>query len=142
MFEHVKYRYQLAKKLRKHRQTDAAFDEEVKAAKAAKRTADLHEIDHRRRWELETINDEIGILSSRYWQARAHRYQVGLPNGADNWIHSRQLGESYLSTGATAKIRADIRAEQKATWDWWQSRVTLVLSIFGSVIGVLAYIKK
>jgi hypothetical protein len=55
---------------------------------------------------------------------------------------SAQLGQFFLSRAATAQIRTDIRNEKKAKWDWWQARVTLVLSIFGSVIGLLAYFKK
>jgi hypothetical protein len=35
-------------------------------------------------------------------------------------------------------LRADIRAEQKANWDYWANRVTLALALIGSIFGVLA----
>ena len=50
--------------------------------------------------------------------------------------------ERYLTAAAAQKLRADIRAEQKADWDYWANRVTLALALIGSIFGVLAFFKK
>jgi hypothetical protein len=50
--------------------------------------------------------------------------------------------DRYLTASAAQKLRADIRAEQKADWDYWANRVTLALALIGSIFGVLAFFKK
>jgi hypothetical protein len=52
------------------------------------------------------------------------------------------MGKEYLTPEAAIKIRADIRAEQKANWDYWANRITLGLALIGSIFGVLAFFTK
>ncbi|HEX7882431.1 MAG TPA: hypothetical protein VF499_06820 [Afipia sp.] len=140
MFAERRFNNDLVRLIARRQRLEAAFDEEVKNARAIKPVGTkVDEIESRRQWELELIYDEIGVVSSRFWQKQADIFQVAVPN---DWISSRQLGETYLSRAATAQIRSDIRIERKAKWEWWQSRVTLVLSIFGSVVALFAYFKK
>jgi hypothetical protein len=40
-----------------------------------------------------------------------------------------------LTAAAAQKMRADIRAEQKADWDYWANRVMLALALIGSIFG-------
>jgi hypothetical protein len=140
MFEEYKFQRQLRALLKRRERTVASYDANLAKARSEKQKSDkIYEIQERRDFEVTLVNDEIGVLSSKFWLDRAHIYQVAVP---DNWEMSAQLGQSFLSRAATAQIRTDIRNEKKAKWDWWQARVTLVLSIFGSVIGLLAYFKK
>jgi hypothetical protein len=69
-------------------------------------------------------------------------YHVPIPQGEDVWMHARYMGKEYLTPEAAIKIRADIRAEQKANWDFWANRITLGLALIGSIFGVLAFFKK
>jgi len=40
------------------------------------------------------------------------------------------------------KIDQEIRAEQKANWDLWQSHVMFGLALIGSIFGMLAFFEK
>lgn len=82
---------------------------------------------------------------SDYLSEQAPRYHVPIPNKKTDYeSHSYATTdeENYLTPAAAQKLRADIRAEQKADWDYWAARVTLVLALIGSIFGVLAYFKK
>lgn len=65
-----------------------------------------------------------------------------VPEDEKSWMQPRGAPERFLTTTAAHKLRADIRAEQKADWDYWAGRVTLALALIGSIFGVLAYFKK
>jgi hypothetical protein len=54
----------------------------------------------------------------------------------------RHAREPFLTAEAAQKLRADIRAEQKADWEYWANRVTLALALIGGIFGVMAFFKK
>jgi hypothetical protein len=82
---------------------------------------------------------------SDYLIEQARRYHVPIPNNEGDWYlhpYASTEEERYLTVAAAQKLRADIRAEQKADWDYWAARVTLALALIGSIFGVLAFFKK
>lgn len=82
---------------------------------------------------------------SDYLIEQARRYHVPIPSDEQDYEshpYATTDEESYLTAAAAQKLRADIRAEQKADWDYWAARVTLALALIGSIFGVLAYFKK
>ncbi|MCR6734398.1 MAG: hypothetical protein NVV83_10095 [Afipia sp.] len=82
---------------------------------------------------------------SEYLIEQARRYHVPIPDKEEDWYlhpYATEDEERYLTAAAAQKLRADIRAEQKADWEYWAARVTLALALVGSIFGVLAYFKK
>lgn len=142
MFEGLRHYFGIRKALwhRERRRRDFARD--IKIAQKKNGHDDVENLRNYEHMELSFADEEIDIDNSDYLIAHAHRHLVPLPQGDEFWDKSEAFSRRYLSRKGAAQVRNDIRAEKKAMWDWWQGRVTLVLSIFGSVIGLLAYFKK
>jgi hypothetical protein len=85
---------------------------------------------------------EIGVLMTEYLVEKAYLYYIPIPQDDESWGYSRFLGKKFLAPEAARKLHSAIRAEQKVSWDFWQSRVTFALALIGSIFGVLAYLKK
>jgi hypothetical protein len=82
---------------------------------------------------------------SDYLVEQARRHHVPIPDDEEAWFlhpYATADEERYLTAAAAQKLRADIRAEQKADWDYWANRVTLALALIGSIFGILAFFKK
>lgn len=79
---------------------------------------------------------------SEYLVRQAYKYHVPLPEDEESWMQPRGTRKQYLTAAAAQKLRADIRAEQKADWEYWANRVTLALALIGRIFGVLAFFKK
>ncbi|MCK1672687.1 hypothetical protein [Bradyrhizobium sp. 150] len=92
--------------------------------------------------EMDYQTQAIDNFRSKYLVEQAYRLHVPLPYEEDSWIQPRGAPEAYLTPEAAHKLRAEIRTEQKANWEFWQGRVTLTLGLIGSIFGVLAYFKK
>ena len=102
------------------------------------------EPDIRRAQQKEQIiqQQEIGVFRSKYLEEQAYLYHVPIPEDEGSWLYARHVGERFLTPEAATKLRADIRTEQKANWDFWTARITLALAIMGSIFGILAYFRK
>jgi hypothetical protein len=139
MWEDWRYERQLKRDVKAYRRIDQAYRDEISTARRAKKKADeIRSIEERHRWELELVQDEIEWATSRYLTSQALYYQVPIPpRGEDNWIESNQLGVTYLSRKGASKVRADIRAEQKAKRDRVIAYATLIISLVGALTGVL-----
>lgn len=85
--------------------------------------------------------NEIDQFRSDWLVEQAYRYHVPLPTDESAWVNPRYSIKAYLTPEAATKVRSDIRAEQKANWEYWANRVTLGLAMIGSIFGVLAYFK-
>ena len=84
----------------------------------------------------------IDGFRSQYLVRQAYLYGVPVPSDEEDWLQPRGASQPYLPQEAAQKLRADIRVEQKADWDYWANRVTLSLGLIGSIFGMLAYFKK
>ena len=141
MFDELRYRWALRQFLKQHDLLRRNYDE----------TPDEHDAEgmnfpkyHAGR----TLNDQTYLLDafrSKYLLAQAVKFHVPIPNKEEDWQQHRfavEEDDRYLTPAAAQKLRADIRAEQKADWDYWANRVTLALSLIGSIFGVLAFFRK
>lgn len=88
----------------------------------------------------------LDSFRSKYLLEQAVKYHVPIPDKKEDWqTHRFAIDDDedrYLTPAAAQKLRADIRAEQKADWDYWANRVTLALALIGSIFGVLAFFRK
>ena len=86
---------------------------------------------------------EIGLLMTQHLLYRARVHYIPIPEDDESWYSARYHGgRKFLSPEAAHKLHLEIRAEEKASWDYVQSRVTFALALIGSVFGVLAFFKK
>ena len=140
MLEEFRYRWALREYLKQHKATSQAFEEMP--------DDDLENVSEepRYKWtmgrELTWQEIEIARFRSRYLVEQAFKYHVPVPEDEDSWEQAGLTDERYLTPVAAQKLRADIRAEQKADWEYWANRVTLSLALIGSIFGVLAFFKK
>lgn len=142
--EDSKFQRGLKKSLKRKREIEALYAKELSDARRNGVPPDaIRQIEHRMHWEVELVDDEMSWATSQYWVEKANRYQTPLPDAdTDGWEGSHQLNVTYLSRKGVAQVRADVRAERKATWEYWQQRLTLVLGVAGSIFGGLAYFRK
>ena len=132
----------LRRSLRHRERRRRDFERDIKIARERKDYDEAESLRNYQYTELRFLDEETDIDNSDYLIALAHRYLVPLPQGEEFWDKSDAFGRGYLSRKGAAQLRADIRAEKKAMWDYWQGRVTLALAIIGSIFGVLAFFKK
>jgi hypothetical protein len=138
MLDELRYRWRLRKYLRAYTLTKKVHASTVDYERQE------GEPDIKRAQEKErTLQEqEIAVFRSNYLIEQACLYHVPLPEDDASWMYARFLGTRFLSPEAAMILRANIRAEQKANWEFWQTRVTLALAIIGSVFGVLAFFRR
>jgi hypothetical protein len=141
MFDELRYRWALRKFLKQHKLVRRSYDQvpderDAEGMNFPKYTAG------------KALNFQTTMLDrfrSDYLVEQAHRYHVPIPTKEEDWLlhpYAVDDDERYLTAAAAQKLRADIRAEQKADWDYWANRVTLALALIGSIFGVLAFFRK
>ena len=140
MFDELRYRWALRNHLKQHKAMNQTFaempdDDPEKMAE-----------EPRYKWtmgrELQYQEFIIAKFRSKYLVEQAFKFHVPVPQDEDSWEQGARTDETYLTPSAAQKLRADIRAEQKADWEYWANRVTLALALIGSIFGVLAFFKK
>ncbi|RXH14858.1 hypothetical protein [Bradyrhizobium guangzhouense] len=142
--DEIRYRWALARLQRDRQQTANSYKKKFEDLLKAKGGREARE-DLRRdeQFELEEWDEEIDQLTTGHLREQARRLIVPLPSFEDEkaWFESKMFGFKMLTPEGVKMVRADLRAEQKARWEFWQTRVTLGLALLGSVFGVLAYFK-
>ena len=131
MFEELKYRGALRKFLKQHKLMRRSFETIPD---------DPEEPNGEPRYKF-TMARELNYQEWMIDNFRSHRFHVPVPSDEASWT-VRNASDPFLTPEAAQKLRADIRAEQKAVWDYWANRVTLVLALIGSIFGVLAFFKR
>lgn len=136
MFEELKYQWALRKHLKAQHALYRAYDE----VPAEDESAD---VSPKRGMKNELIyqTQATDYFRSKHLVEKAYRYHMPLPQDEESWIQPRGAPERFLTTVAAQKLRAEIRAEQKAEWDYWANRVTLALALIGSILGVFNLFK-
>jgi hypothetical protein len=135
MFDELRYRWALRKFLKQHDVQRRHYDQ---APDDPETPSDKYAIGK----ELNYQSVRLDAFRSKYLLDQAVRYHVPIPTKKEDWEQPRFASEPHLSAAAAQKLRADIRAEQKADWDYWANRVTLALALIGSIFGVLAFFRK
>lgn len=141
MFDELRYRWALRKFLKAHNLVRRSYDQ-------APDEPDADGTNFPKFQAGKALNLQARMLDkfrSDYLLEQAHRYHVPVTDREDDWNSfppDYSPEHRYLTAAAAQKLRADIRAEQKADWDYWANRVTLGLALIGSIFGVLAFFKK
>jgi hypothetical protein len=136
MLDELRYRWALRKYLKTQQELYRAYSElpaDDEDGDVSPRRGARHELLYQ--------TQATDYFRSRYLVEKAYRYHMPIPQHEESWIQPSGAPERFLTTAAAQKLKADIRAEQKADWDYWAGRVTLALGLIGSIFGVLAYFK-
>lgn len=114
------------------------FDRDIAAAKKNKVDwKKLNKIRDDEHFELSFADDEIGVFESDFLARQATRYRIPVPQDEGDWQESTPFGRRFLSRQGATKLRNSLRAERKAIWEYWQSRIALIASVVGIVGGLL-----
>lgn len=139
LFDELRYRLALRKQLKLHRAMSRAI---VDMADDPEEPGDEPRYKYAMGKQLSMERVSIDVFRSNYLVEQAYMYHVPLPEDEASWEQARYAPERILTAAAAQKLRADIRAEQKADWDFISARITLALALIGSIFGVLAYFKR
>lgn len=137
MFEEIRYRLALRKYLKVQHQLYRDYDDlpvDDEAADESPRRG--------KKWELIYQTQATDYFRSKYLIEKAYKLHMPIPKDEESWIQPRNMPESFLTTVAANKLHADIRAMQKAEYEYWHSRASLVFSAIALVVSILAYFKK
>jgi hypothetical protein len=145
MFDGLRHWLAIGRMQRRKTRTFKIFNKEIAAAKTVgyetEKVANLRRDEYE---EIRFIDDEIGIAESRRLCKQASHYRIPISQGEDDWEESSIFGSRFLTRAGASKLRTDLRVEQKARWDYWQTRISLlgtVIGIIGGIMGALAYFK-
>lgn len=140
MFDETIYQFKLRKLQRKRAATLKLFKrkyEELLEQNGDRNARD--ELRSREQFEVDEWDEDIDELTTQHLRSQARKLIVPMPDHDDK---SKMFGFHHLTPHGVKIVRADIRAEKKARWEFWQTRVTLGLALVGSIFGVLAYFRK
>jgi hypothetical protein len=124
MFDELRYRWALRNHLKEQHALYRAYDElpvDDEAADVSPRRG--------KKWELIYQTHATDYFRSQHLIEKAYRYHMPLPQDEESWIQPRNMPERFLTTAAANKLHSDIRAMQKVEYEYWQSRVTLCISV-------------
>jgi hypothetical protein len=112
MFDDLKYRWAVRKRVRDYLTLSRTYDEipddpespgdEPRYKYALGKQANIH-------------NSELDSFRSKYLVEQSYRYHVPLPTDEESWEQPRYVKDRILTAEAAQKLRAAIRAEQKQT---------------------------
>lgn len=148
----LEYRWQLWWLNSEMRAARKRLDSAVRVAKKNGATAsDITQVEGEYIQEVFYVEDRIAEVLSTYLMRRAH--QLCIPtaehNDASAWDDSFGTSKRHLKTEALFNLRSQIRAEQSARWQFWESRIkgvvwflTVLTGAVGSLIGLIATWRK
>ena len=132
------------------RRTDREFAREIAAARAAKDSHQVQQLQGMHQHFSQLHGEEEDSFETQQLLSKARRMGVPRPplydkSGAetDDWYKAFQLDEWCLTTAGMAKLRDAIRAEQKARhegrtrWFPWISALSGLLGIATALIALL-----
>jgi hypothetical protein len=145
MFDEAIYRFKLQRLQRKRAATVTHFRKEWEKLLKAKGSRDARDdLRSREQFDLDEWDEEINQLTTQHLVTLARNLIVPLPPYEDekSWFESKMFGFRLLTSDGVKTLRAEIRAEKKAQWEFWQTRVTLALSVAATAISIFAFFRK
>ena len=79
--------------------------------------------------DLEECDDDINLLTTGHLLSQARKLFIEPPPRESEafWFESTTFGGRYLTPAGVTKLRNEIRAERKASWDVIQPKATLIV---------------
>jgi hypothetical protein len=90
------------------------------------------------------IADAIGELTTSFYVEEAERLMLPVPEHDDkeSWRESKFSKTQQLTEKGLSDLRSAVRREKRERWEGWQMRLTLLIGLAGTLIGVIALLKK
>lgn len=146
MFERIKHNLKLRRLQASKERIQAAYSKEYNEAKAKGDEEAMQSVYSEQSFEIQTIDDEIGFMLSRYWSDRADRLHLPKTTFSQTdgtWVRGETNGLWQLSPEQLAKVRSAVRKEEKEKRDHWQVWATLAIGFMGTLIGLVSlFVRK
>lgn len=137
----LSYRWSLERLLRRRAKTLAAYRKDREKAEKKKDQEEIAGIDAFAMHEVDTIDDEIEALESRYLTESAGRLLLPTPEfdpGSSAWVESSVTGRFRLSRAVMMQLRSAIRKERKERREGVILWITALTGIIGALTGLVA----
>lgn len=142
MLDGLRYTFQLrrlqANRRRLRKKYKKLYDEAKQQDKSREELMTLLETqDH----EIDPVDEDIWHLQMNYLLEKAENNFVPTPDfntETGEWIESYATNRWRLSPDALAKVRTDIRREQKERREVWLTWLTPLTGFIGALIGLVA----
>jgi hypothetical protein len=101
--------------------------------------------------DLEECDDDINMLTTSHLLSQSRKVFIEPPprESVVFWFESTTFGGRYLTPAGVTKLRNEIRAERKASWEVIQPKAALIVTLVtaltglsGDVIGILSFLSK
>jgi hypothetical protein len=140
MFEWMKSRRELAKfdewERKEHAQHAMRVEEAKKAGEKPPHDGELAST-------LFMIEDLRNATLTRVLLRQARHYAVPTPHHSESaWEESVSTGQRFLSVKAQAELRSAIRKERTERWDFGLKVLAALTGVLGTLIGLIAMLKK
>jgi hypothetical protein len=88
--------------------------------------------------DLEECDDDINLLTTGHLLSQARKLFIEPPPRESEafWFESTTFGDRYLTPAGVTKLRNEIRAERKASWDVIQPKATLIVTLVTALTGL------
>jgi hypothetical protein len=144
MIDWLPYRYKLFRLQIERRKTQQFYSNAYRKAKQQnKGRQELDDIGAEEQHFVETVDDEIAQLQSRYLKSKAEKLFLPVPEfslKSEKWERSDVSGRYRLTRAAMLELRSAIRAERKESSELARSWLTGLTGLVGVLIGLLAVI--
>jgi len=145
MLEAFKYHCQLKKLLRQEEKCCRLYKTEIdKAKREHKKREEIESILSEQGFELQLIQEEMQLLTSRRLCRMARRLMVPLPKHGDEgfWYQQYTSGEYSLTREGIWELKKSIRMEKKGRREGKLLWLVALTGIIGAVTGLVAIIKS
>jgi hypothetical protein len=114
-----------------------AYDTDLK--KAGRGTEQFRDLEQQLNWETSEYKDKISALQSRKLTNEADSLYVYIP---DLKWEQGNYGDRYLDTASMSKLYLSIREQKDKRREYYLKWAVAITGIIGSLIGLIAILKK
>ena len=139
------YRKSLGKLSRDRDKESKALSKLVQEAKKLGGRAKADEVYQAESFELESIDEDISLLRTRYLINRAEKKSLPLPpmNEEDGfWETGRITGSWYLTNKGITEVRSLIRKDTREILEIFSKWVSILIGLIGAITGLVAVIRR
>jgi hypothetical protein len=142
MFDEIRERRRLRKKLKKARELEAPhlkwgepqFDEDAAEFLEARRKVVMAQY-------------QLDLFETSLLRALALKYAVEEPKEPGCWeddgeYAGPQNATYWLTRKGQSKLRASIREQQRKNWQFWITVITALTGLGGTIIGIISALKR
>jgi hypothetical protein len=149
MFSTIKLRLRLWKLRNEKQRYRREYGAALSAAEREKKSPEeIQELRSDWNMEFQLLHEQIGDIETSLIIREGEKYGVHVPIQQGNfgvWEQGRAYTDRYLTAGAIAQMRNEIRQEKRERWEeWtrWTPLVSALTGLLGVVVAIIALFHK